>query len=77
MTSCQAAGGRGLLGPVRRRHRQPEHVLRNKLELTEKFKPWLWIRGEARYDWSQFTHPFSDGTRSSQLTLLVATIVLF
>jgi hypothetical protein len=47
------------------------------LELTEKFKPWLWLRGEARYDWSQFTHPFSDGTRSGQLTLLVATIVLF
>jgi hypothetical protein len=47
------------------------------VELTEKFKPWLWIRGEARYDWSQFTHPFSDGTRSSQLTLLVATIILF
>ena len=46
-------------------------------ELTEKFKPWLWLRGEVRYDWSQFTHPFSDGTRSSQLTLLVATIVLF
>ena len=46
------------------------------MELTEKFKPWLWLRGEARYDWSQFTHPFSDGTRSGQLTLLVATIVL-
>ena len=49
----------------------------SSLELTEKFKPWLWLRGEARYDWSQFTHPFSDGTRSGQLTLLVATIVLF
>jgi hypothetical protein len=47
------------------------------LMLQEKPKPWLWIRGEARYDWSQFTHPFSDGTRSSQLTLAVATIVLF
>jgi Putative beta-barrel porin-2, OmpL-like. bbp2 len=45
--------------------------------LTEKLKPWLWIRGEARYDWSQFSHPFSDGTRSSQLTLSVATYVLF
>ena len=45
--------------------------------LTEKPKPWLWIRGEARYDWSQFTHPFSDGTRSSQLTLMIATIILF
>jgi hypothetical protein len=47
------------------------------LMLTVKLKPWLWIRGEARYDWSQFTHPFSDGTRSSQLTLAIATIVLF
>ncbi len=47
------------------------------LEVTEKFKPWLWLRGEARYDWSQFTHPFSDGTRSGQLTLAVATVVLF
>jgi Putative beta-barrel porin-2, OmpL-like. bbp2 len=45
--------------------------------LTEKPKPWLWFRGEARFDWSQFTHPFSDGTRSSQLTLAIATIVLF
>jgi hypothetical protein len=47
------------------------------LEVTVKPKPWLWLRGEARYDWSQFTHPFSDGTRCSQLTLLVATIILF
>jgi hypothetical protein len=47
------------------------------LVVTEKSKPWLWFRGEARYDWSQFTHPFSDGTRSGQLTLIVATIILF
>jgi hypothetical protein len=47
------------------------------LGLTEKPKPWLWLRAEARYDWSQFTHPFSDGTRSTQLTLLIATIILF
>ena len=45
--------------------------------LTHKPKPWLWIRGEARYDWSQFSDPYSDGTRSSQLTLTVATIFLF
>jgi hypothetical protein len=36
-----------------------------------------WVRSETRYDWSQFTHPFSDGTRSSQLTLAISTIVLF
>jgi Putative beta-barrel porin-2, OmpL-like. bbp2 len=47
------------------------------LSLTAKPKPWLWIRPEARFDWSQFTHPFSDGTRSSQLTLAIATILLF
>jgi Putative beta-barrel porin-2, OmpL-like. bbp2 len=47
------------------------------LVLTLKPKPWLWLRTEARYDWSQFTHPFSDGTRSSQLTLAVATYLLF
>jgi hypothetical protein len=47
------------------------------LVLTFKPKPWLWLRTEARYDWSQFTHPFSDGTRSSQLTLAVATYLLF
>jgi hypothetical protein len=47
------------------------------LVLTHKPLPWLWIRGEARYDWSQFTHPFSDGTRSGQATLMIATIILF
>lgn len=47
------------------------------LVLTAKPEPWLWIRGEARYDWSQFTHPFSDGTRSSQLTMAISTILLF
>jgi hypothetical protein len=47
------------------------------LVLTYKPKPWIWICGEARYDWSQFSHPFSDGTRSSQLTLAIATILLF
>jgi hypothetical protein len=47
------------------------------LALTHKPKPWIWIRPEARYDWSQFTHPFNDGTRSSQLTLAISTILLF
>jgi Putative beta-barrel porin-2, OmpL-like. bbp2 len=47
------------------------------LVLTAKPKPWLWIRPEARYDWSQFTHPFSNGTCSSQLTLAISTILLF
>ena len=47
------------------------------LGLQTKPKPWLWVRPEARYDWSQFTHPFSDGTRASQLTLAIDVIVLF
>ena len=40
-------------------------------------KPWLWIRPEARYDWVQTGHPYSDGTRSSQLTLAFDVIFLW
>jgi hypothetical protein len=47
------------------------------LGFQTKPKPWLWFRPEARYDWSQFTHPYSDGTRSSQLTLAFDVIILF
>jgi hypothetical protein len=47
------------------------------LGLIYKPKPWLWIRPEARYDWAQFTKPFNDGTRGSQLTLAVDVIVQF
>jgi hypothetical protein len=47
------------------------------LEATYKPRDWLWIRPELRYDWSQFTHPFSDNTRSSQFTFSIATILLF
>ena len=47
------------------------------LGLIYKPKPWLWIRPEARYDWAQFTKPFSDGTRGSQLTLAIDVIVQF
>jgi hypothetical protein len=49
----------------------------NTLGFVYKPKPWLWIRPEARYDWAQFTKPFSDGTRGSQLTLAVDVIVQF
>jgi hypothetical protein len=42
-----------------------------------KPKPWLWIRPEARFDRAQYTHPFEDGTRSSQLTLAFDIIVQF
>ncbi|MHB1555884.1 MAG: outer membrane beta-barrel protein [Isosphaeraceae bacterium] len=37
----------------------------------------IWIRPEARYDWAEFTHPYSDGTRNSQLTLAFDVIFLF
>jgi hypothetical protein len=42
-----------------------------------KPKSWLWIRPEIRYDWAQFTKPYSDGTRGSQLTLGGDIIFLF
>ncbi len=47
------------------------------LGLVYKPKPWLWFRPEARYDWAQFTRPFSDGTRGSQLTLAIDVILQF
>jgi hypothetical protein len=45
------------------------------LKLTPR--PWLWFRPEACYDWARSTHPFNDGTRSSQFVLAVDAIVLF
>ena len=47
------------------------------LGLIYKPKPWLWFRPEARYDWAQFTKPYSDGTRGSQLTLAIDVIIQF
>ena len=47
------------------------------LGLIWKPKPYIWIRPEARYDWSQFTHPYIDGTKKSQLTLAVDAILLY
>jgi hypothetical protein len=40
-------------------------------------KPWLYIRPEARYDWTRSHSPFSDGTRSSQFILAIDAIVRF
>ena len=45
--------------------------------LLYKPRDWLWIRPEARYDWAQYHHPFSDGTRDSRLTLAIGVTVLF
>jgi hypothetical protein len=47
------------------------------LGLVYKPKDHLWIRPEIRYDWAQYTHPFNDGTRSSQLTMGFDVIFLF
>lgn len=47
------------------------------LGLNIQPKPWFWIRPEIRYDWSQFTHPYNDGTRNSQLTMGFDVIFLF
>jgi hypothetical protein len=47
------------------------------LGLIIKPKPYIWVRPEARYDWAQFTHPYNDATRNSQLTLAVDAILLY
>jgi hypothetical protein len=39
--------------------------------------PNLWIRPEARYDWSQYHPIYNDGTRKSQLTLGIDVILLY
>jgi hypothetical protein len=53
----------------------------NFYEMTVGFiikpKPYLWVRPEFRYDWAQFTHPYTDGTRNSQFTIGVDAILLF
>jgi hypothetical protein len=54
-----------------------DNYFETTLGVRYKAKPWLWIRPEARYDWVQFNHPYSDGTRSSQLTLAVDVTVLW
>jgi hypothetical protein len=42
-----------------------------------KFKPWLWVRPEVRYDWTTPNHPYNEGTRASQFTIALDCIVLF
>jgi hypothetical protein len=50
-----------------------------EMTLGAQYKPydWLWIRPEARYDWSQFHPAYSHETRKSQLTLAFDVIFLF
>jgi hypothetical protein len=45
--------------------------------LNYRPKPWLYIRPEARYDWTRSHAPFSDGTRESQFLLAIDAIVRF
>jgi hypothetical protein len=47
------------------------------LGMIWKPKPYIWVRPEARYDWAQFTKPYNDGTRGSQLTLAIDAILLY
>jgi hypothetical protein len=47
------------------------------LGLIWKPKPFIWVRPEARYDWSQFIPLYNDNTRKSQLTLAIDAILLF
>jgi len=47
------------------------------LGMIWKPKPYIWIRPEARYDWSQFVPVYFDNTKKSQLTLAVDAILLF
>jgi len=42
-----------------------------------KPNPNLWIRPEARYDWSQFHKAYNDDTRKSQLTLAFDIVLLW
>jgi len=56
---------------------QADNYYEMTLGAAIKPKPWLWIRPEARFDRAQYTHPFNDGTRSSQLTLAFDIIVQF
>ena len=50
-----------------------------EMTVGAQIKPyqWLWIRPEARYDWSQFHPAYANTTRKSQLTLAFDVIVLF
>jgi len=42
-----------------------------------KPNPNLWIRPEARYDWTQFHKAYNDNTRKSQLTLAFDIVLLW
>lgn len=47
------------------------------LGMIYKPKPYLWLRPEARYDWSQYHPAYTDNTRKSQFTLGFDVILLY
>ena len=47
------------------------------LGLIDKPRPWLWLRPEVRYDWSQKSHPYDDGRHRSQFTFGFDVLLLF
>lgn len=47
------------------------------LGLIYKPNPNVWIRPEARYDWSQYHRAYNDDTRKSQLTLAFDIVLLW
>jgi hypothetical protein len=55
----------------------PGNFYEMTLGMIVKPRPWLLIRPEIRFDWSQFSHPFDNGTQSHQLTLAVDMILRF
>ncbi len=55
----------------------PDNHFEMTYGLIVKPCPSLWIRPEIRYDWAQFTKPYDDGTRSSELTLACDVVVQF
>lgn len=50
-----------------------------EMTLSMRYKPtsYLWIQPEVRYDWSQFSSPYDNGTKDSQFTYGIQAILLF
>jgi Putative beta-barrel porin-2, OmpL-like. bbp2 len=55
----------------------PGNFYEMTLGLVIKPEPRILIRPEVRFDWSQFCHPFDNGTKSHQLTLGMDVIFRF
>ncbi len=55
----------------------PGNFYEMTLGLVIKPKPYILIRPEVRFDWSQFSHPYDNGTSNHQLTLGMDVIFRF